>query len=212
MDKVIRNYFTKLFATTLAGLGAVFVAITLQTLPALSHSADVVGPHLHRKLNGNQQTRTIQGEKYIPTIWVDPDGCEHWVMDDGWEGYMTPNVNRHGIPVCNRGNACGVLSSDTLFATDKWKVTERGKYELASFFRSASAQSYIIVGHTDSRASDDYNMRLSYRRAIAVADVAKAMGVRVADVRYYGERVPRATNQTAQGRAQNRRVEILCIR
>ena len=27
---------------------------------------------------------------YTPTIWVDPDGCEHWVMDDGWEGYMSP--------------------------------------------------------------------------------------------------------------------------
>ena len=26
---------------------------------------------------------------YIPSIWVDPDGFEHWVMDDGAEGYMT---------------------------------------------------------------------------------------------------------------------------
>ena len=41
-------------------------------------------------------------ERYIPGIWVDPDGCEHWVMDDGWEGYMTPNVTPDGIPVCRR--------------------------------------------------------------------------------------------------------------
>ena len=33
-----------------------------------------------------QQQRTILGERYTPTIWVDPDGCEHWVMDDGAEG------------------------------------------------------------------------------------------------------------------------------
>ncbi|MFV2035380.1 MAG: OmpA family protein, partial [Halocynthiibacter sp.] len=39
-------------------------------------------------------TRVIKGESYVPTIWVDPDGCEHWVMDDGAEGYMTPNVTR----------------------------------------------------------------------------------------------------------------------
>ena len=26
-----------------------------------------------------------QAERYVPTIWVDPDGCEHWVMDDGAE-------------------------------------------------------------------------------------------------------------------------------
>ena len=46
-------------------------------------------------------------ERYVPTIWVDPDGCEHWVMDDGAEGYMSPHVNRHGIPVCRQGNVCG---------------------------------------------------------------------------------------------------------
>ena len=35
-------------------------------------------------------------ERYVPGIWVDPDGCEHWVMDDGAEGYMTPHVTRDG--------------------------------------------------------------------------------------------------------------------
>lgn len=44
--------------------------------------------------------RTILAERYIPSIWIDPDGCEHWVMDDGAEGYMTPHVDRHGRPVC----------------------------------------------------------------------------------------------------------------
>ena len=37
-----------------------------------------------------QQQRTVLGERYIPTIWVDPDGCEHWVMDDGAERSLTP--------------------------------------------------------------------------------------------------------------------------
>ena len=68
-----------------------------------------------------QQTATT-GRDYTPTIWVDPDGCEHWVMDDGWEGYMTPNVNRQGIPVCRRGKVCGVMNSDQLFATDSARV------------------------------------------------------------------------------------------
>ena len=34
-----------------------------------------------------QGTRTVTGERYATTIWVDPDGYEHWVMDDGFEGY-----------------------------------------------------------------------------------------------------------------------------
>ncbi|MHA3915275.1 hypothetical protein [Halovulum sp. GXIMD14793] len=33
-------------------------------------------------------------------IWIDPDGCQHWWIDDGIEGYMTPRLNRDGTPVC----------------------------------------------------------------------------------------------------------------
>lgn len=34
------------------------------------------------------------------TIWVDPDGCKHWVVDDGAEGYMSPVLNLDGTPDC----------------------------------------------------------------------------------------------------------------
>lgn len=34
------------------------------------------------------------------TIWVDPDGCKHWVIDDGLEGYMSPVLNLDGTPDC----------------------------------------------------------------------------------------------------------------
>lgn len=153
-----------------------------------------------------------QQEPYVPTIWVDPDGCEHWAMDDGAEGYMTPHVNRQGIPVCHRGNVCGVMNTDQFFATDKYYISPANQQRLAQFFQSAKATAYIIVGHTDSRASDEYNMRLSYNRANAVAKVAARSGAKIADVRGYGERMPRASNQTAGGMAQNRRVEIICIR
>jgi len=153
-----------------------------------------------------------QGQRYVPTIWVDPDGCEHWVMDDGVEGYMTPHVNRQGIPVCRRFESCAVMNSDQLFATDSYRINHANKQRLANFFAQAGATSYIIVGHTDSRASDAYNMRLSYNRANAVASVAAQVGARIADVRGMGERAPVASNATAAGMQQNRRVEIICIR
>ena len=156
--------------------------------------------------------REYIGERYAPTIWVDPDGCEHWVMDDGWEGYMTPHVTRQGIPVCRRGNTCAVVNSDQLFKTDSYRISQQGKSRLAQFFKSAGATSYIIAGHTDSRASDDYNMRLSLNRANAVASVAASVGARIADVRGYGERMPVAPNNSAGNMQKNRRVEIICIR
>ena len=153
-----------------------------------------------------------QGQRYVPTIWVDPDGCEHWVMDDGVEGYMTPHVNRQGIPVCRRFESCAVMNSDQLFATDSYRINRANKQRLANFFTQAGATSYIVVGHTDSRASDAYNMRLSYNRANAVASVAEQVGAQIADVRGLGERAPVASNTTAAGMQQNRRVEIICIR
>ena len=149
---------------------------------------------------------------YRPTIWVDPDGCEHWVMDDGAEGYMTPHVSRQGIPVCRRGNVCGVMNSDQFFASNSARISRGGRARLAEFFRTTGAVSYIITGHTDSRASDAYNLKLSYNRANAVAEIAVANGARIADVRGYGERQPAAPNNTAAGMAKNRRVEIICIR
>ena len=161
------------------------------------------------------QTKSQEGRDkgvYVPTIWVDPDGCEHWVMDDGSEGYMTPHTTRQGIPVCRRGNICGVMNSDQFFATNSYRVHGQAKARLAQFFQKTRANSYIITGHTDSSASDEYNMRLSYNRANAVAAIAASTGARIADVRGYGERQPAASNKTAAGMAKNRRVEIICIR
>ncbi|MGR3637605.1 MAG: OmpA family protein [Shimia sp.] len=178
-----------------AGLAVACVAVVAVTQPAAA-----------------QNQRTVLGQKYIPTVWVDPDGCEHWVMDDGVEGYMTPHVNRQGVPVCRRGNVCGVMDSDQFFATDKFYINAANRQQLAEFFKTSPASAFIVAGHTDSRASDDYNMRLSYNRANAVAKVGKQAGARIVDVRGYGERMPRATNGTSAGMAQNRRVEIICLR
>ena len=159
-----------------------------------------------------QSTEIVQGEPYIPAIWIDPDGCEHWVMDDGFEGFMTPHVNRDGNPVCHKADVCGVINTDQFFASNRSAIWPAGKRRLSEFFQSATASNFLVIGHTDNRASDKYNMRLSKKRADAVAKVAKSTGVNVAQIRGYGERQPRTSNETAAGRANNRRVEIVCLR
>ncbi len=148
-----------------------------------------------------------------PTIWIDPDGCMHWAADGGAEGYMVSRVNpQTGRPVCLQMNTCLVQNSDVLFATDSHRLTAQGRAHLDQFFRTAGAHAYAIYGHTDSRASDEYNMRLSQRRAREVANVARAAGVHVAREIGFGERRPIASNATREGMAQNRRVEIVCYR
>lgn len=45
-------------------------------------------------------------------IWTDPDGCQHWYIDDGVEGYMTPRLNRDGTPRCTGGSAATIVTKD----------------------------------------------------------------------------------------------------
>jgi outer membrane protein OmpA-like peptidoglycan-associated protein len=143
--------------------------------------------------------------------WIDDDGCMHWWADGGVEGYMVPRRDpKTGKPVCLKRNLCLVENTDTLFATDSAKLTAQGRTKLTQFFRNAGAFGYAIYGHTDSRASDEYNMRLSDRRAAAVADVARSVGAPVERQIGFGERQPRASNATAAGMQQNRRVEVVC--
>lgn len=185
-----------------AGGLALVAALVISAAPAAAQSGGLVV----------EGTPIVKGEKYIPTIWIDPDGCEHWVMDDGWEGYMDIRLTRDGRPVCHRSEICGVINTDQLFATDKYTISAAGRTRLQQFFQQAQAFGFIVIGHTDSRASDEYNMRLSHNRANAVAAVGQSVGARIVGVRGMGEREPRATNSTAAGMQQNRRVEIVCIK
>lgn len=71
----------------------------------------------------------------------------------------------------------------------------------------------VVVGHTDSVGSEQYNMDLSNRRAIAVADYLVMRGVAASRMgtEGRGESEPRATNDTAEGRELNRRVEVFVV-
>jgi len=177
-------------------------------LPAAQAAAEGAG---HNEPFISTQAIAGDGEQYIPGIWIDPDGCAHWVMDDGIEGYMSPKVDRKGIPDCRRANTCGVMNSDQFFATGSYKIAPHAQHQIAQFFKSSTAIGFVVAGHTDSRASDAYNMKLSYNRAMAVARIGKAVGANITDVRGYGERQPIASNATAYGMSKNRRVEIICF-
>jgi len=82
--------------------------------------------------------------------------------------------------------------------------------ELARSFTKYPNSDLLIVGHTDSRGDDAYNMNLSQRRANAAAAYLRAQGVPAARIRTSGrgEMEPVASNASDAGMQQNRRVEI----
>jgi outer membrane protein OmpA-like peptidoglycan-associated protein len=76
--------------------------------------------------------------------------------------------------------------------------------------KDRNLRSLLVVGHTDSIGTDDYNTALSKRRAFTVAGKLQAAGVngKYVGVIPMGKSQPIATNKTEDGRAQNRRVEF----
>ena len=82
--------------------------------------------------------------------------------------------------------------------------------DLAKNFRQYPDNRIVVEGHTDSTGSDAHNQRLSEDRAANVADYLIGQGVAANSVIVYGygESRPRSSNDTAEGRQMNRRVEI----
>ncbi|MFN3613997.1 MAG: OmpA family protein [Rubrimonas sp.] len=119
-----------------------------------------------------------------------------------------------GATVVNTGDALLItLPENITFAVDSSTVQPQFMAALSDMAQTLRAypQSYVdVIGHTDSTGSAAYNQQLSERRAQAVANVLISRGVqRERIVAYgFGETQPIADNNTPQGRAMNRRVEI----
>lgn len=105
------------------------------------------------------------------------------------------------------------FQAETLFDFDKSVIKPEGKKVLdgvVSRLQDFNLEVIIAVGHTDAIGTDAYNKKLGQRRAEAVKAYLVAKGIEKS--RVYtdskGESQPIATNKTAAGRAQNRRVEL----
>ncbi|SDO22146.1 Outer membrane protein OmpA [Pseudomonas arsenicoxydans] len=105
------------------------------------------------------------------------------------------------------------LPSDVLFAFNKSDLSPSAKSQLDSVMfklQLADVVSIKVVGHTDSVGSDEYNQALSERRASSVAAYLLSQGIAPSKLTSEGkgESQPVADNDTEEGRAKNRRVEL----
>ena len=103
---------------------------------------------------------------------------------------------------------------DVLFASGKADLKEGAAghlNQLVAFLREYPSRTVVIEGHTDSVGSDDLNQALSQRRADSVRSYLVRQGIDVARLTTLGagEGAPVAENESAIGRQQNRRVEVI---
>jgi outer membrane protein OmpA-like peptidoglycan-associated protein len=105
------------------------------------------------------------------------------------------------------------FDSGLLFDFDKAGIKAETKVnldKLAGILQKYPDTNITVAGHTDSKGDDNYNMELSKKRANAVADYLATQSVNRGrmTVNWFGESKPVASNDTDEGRSQNRRVEI----
>ena len=136
---------------------------------------------------------------------------------DNQEAELRGYLQGTGVSVTRQGNNIILnMPSNVTFATDQDQVN-------ASFYQTLNAVGLVlnkynqtlvdINGHTDSTGSQQHNQALSQRRAQSVATYLVSQGVdgRRFAVQGFGPSQPIATNATPEGRAQNRRVEIMLV-
>jgi len=127
------------------------------------------------------------------------------------------DMNNNDVIIQNTGDRLIVtLPQDILFAVDSTHITPSLRSDL-----SVLAQNLInypnstiqIIGHTDNTGSADYNQSLSTERALAVSSILQQNGVPQFRIQSTGrgESQPIASNLTPEGRAQNRRVDVVIL-
>ena len=136
---------------------------------------------------------------------------------DKQEQQLRQDMAGTGVDVQRQGDTIRLQAPESItFQTDSAQIQPQFRRALNDI--AASIQQYPntvvrVEGHTDSTGSASYNQDLSVNRAQSVASYLAQSGVSPSRVQAvgYGESRPVATNSTPQGRAQNRRVEILIL-
>jgi outer membrane protein OmpA-like peptidoglycan-associated protein len=128
---------------------------------------------------------------------------------------LRQDLGNDNVQIVNTGSELVVtLPQDILFATDSAVVRSGLQSDLGALARNLQdypSTTVQVIGHTDNTGNAGYNQDLSTRRASAVSAILTANGVASYRLNTYGrgENAPVTTNLTPEGRAQNRRVEII---
>ena len=136
---------------------------------------------------------------------------------DRQEADLRRDLDNSDVDITNTGDRLIVtMPNNILFATDSYTVRadlQRDLRTVASNLLAYPNSTIQVIGHTDNEGEASYNQTLSERRANAVADVLMAEGVPFGriDAIGRGESQPVPSNLTPEGRAQNRRVEIVIL-
>ena len=142
---------------------------------------------IEQESDNDELRRTLASES---KLGVDQSGCKTWIS----------NQEHHG------------LLARLHFGFDRHNLTPMGSEALSQLASNVQATdgSIMVDGHTDSTGPQSYNQALSLQRALTVTNTLVADGLdkdRIV-IRSFGESKPIASNESSEGRAENRRAEV----
>lgn len=181
---------------------------------AIGGVAGAVGGYFLGDLIGGKRDRT---EKIVGAGIGAVAGAGIGAYMDAQEKKLREETAGSGVDVIREGdNLMLRMPSGITFAYDRADVQPQFQpvlNDVAKVLKDYPSTYIDVYGHTDSDGSDTYNQSLSERRAQSVASYLGAQGVQTARVatRGFGETQPIGSNSTAEGKAQNRRVEIKIV-
>lgn len=207
-----------------AALGALMLTAACTTNPetgnqrisrtAIGGVAGAVGGYFLGDLIGGKRDRT---EKIVGAGIGAVAGAGIGAYMDAQEKKLRQETAGTGVDVIREGdNLMLRMPSGVTFAYDRADVQPQFQpvlNDVAKVLKDYPSTYIDVYGHTDSDGSDTYNQGLSERRAQSVAGYLSTQGVQSARIatRGFGETQPIASNATAEGKGQNRRVEIKIV-
>jgi len=165
-------------------------------------------------IDGDQLLEKEKMEGFVTEIFLDRGQTD---SDDDGDG--VPNCcddcpdTKPGVKVDHRGCWDLVVLADVLFDFDKYNLKPEGLIALEQVVEMLTKYPFLdlhISGHTDNFGSMEYNIKLSKRRATAGLDYLVKRGIdpKRLSISWHSYSIPVATNDTAAGRALNRRLEF----
>ena len=225
MSRQVTNNSDGAFVTTGAGVKIPFteaLALKLEALYMLKYNDNSAGGNW-----GDSNLAVLAGLNYSFGEKAQPVAPEPVALapepvdgDDDKDGVLnsmdkcptSPSgsaVNPEGCPI--------IINLHLTFEHNSYEVDDASTANIeafAEFLNNFPAYSANIIGHTNNLGSEDYNLQLSQSRANAVKDLLVEKGVSADKLRASGEgeASPVASNDTKEGRAQNRRIEAELIK
>lgn len=150
----------------------------------------------------------------IGAVLAGAAGAGYGYYADRQEAELRRSMEGTGVEVQRQGDDIKlIMPGNITFATDSAEIAPSfyaPLNNLATSFKQFQQNSIEIVGYTDSTGSRQHNMALSQRRAQSVTSYLTAQGIDASRLssRGAGPDQPIADNASAEGRAQNRRVEV----